>query len=202
MYAHEFRRWLATRRSVRRFRPTPVSAETLQALLDAAAQAPSAHNRQPWRFAVVSAGAARQRLAEAMAEEHRRDLLADGAEPGAVEARLESRRQRLVDAPACVVLCLSMQAMDRYADAKREAAERTMAVQSVALAGGHLLLAAHAHGLGACWLCAPLFAPQAVRQALDLPQDWEPQAAIILGEVAETPEDPGRLPLDQVVARR
>jgi len=202
MHAQEFHRWLATRRSVRRFRPTPISAETLQALLDAATQAPSAHNRQPWRFAVVSVGPARQRLAQAMADKHRRDLLADRADPATVEARLESRRQRLVEAPACVVLCLCMQAMDRYPDGERQAAERMMTVQSVALAGGHLLLAAHAHGLGACWLCAPLFAPQAVRQALDLPPDWEPQAALIIGEVDQTPSDPGRLPLDQVVIWR
>ena len=198
----EFRIWLASRRSVRRFRPGAISDETLREILEAATCAPSAHNRQPWRFAVVSPGPARDRLAMAMGEKHRRDLLVDGQDPVAVEARLESRRRRLVDAPACVVLCATVQPMDRYPDSEREAAERTMAMQSLALAGGHLLLAAHAHGLGSCWLCAPLFAPQAVRQALDLPQDWEPQAAIILGEIEEAPQDPGRLTLDQVVVWR
>jgi len=198
----EFRIWLATRRSVRRFRPGAVSDDRLRQILEAATFAPSAHNRQPWRFAVVSPGPARDRLAAAMGEEHRRDLLADGLEPAAVEVRLESRRRRLVDAPACIVLCATVLSMDRYPDSGREAAERTMAMQSLALAGGHILLAAHAHGLGSCWLCAPLFAPQAVRQALDLPKDWEPQAAIILGEIEEVPEDPGRMSLDQVVVWR
>jgi coenzyme F420-0:L-glutamate ligase / coenzyme F420-1:gamma-L-glutamate ligase len=77
-----------------------------------------------------------------------------------------------------------------------------MAMQSAALAGGNLLLAAHANQLGACWLCAPLFTPEAVRRALSLPEDWEPQAAIILGEPDTTPADPGRLPVDQVVVWR
>ncbi|MEZ4580208.1 MAG: nitroreductase family protein [Caldilineaceae bacterium] len=42
----------------------------------------------------------------------------------------------------------------------------------------NLLLAAHAHGLGACWMCAPLFVPDLVRTVLDLPPAWEPQALI------------------------
>jgi nitroreductase len=41
-----------------------------------------------------------------------------------------------------------------------------MAVQSVALAGGHLLVAAHALGLGGVWMCAPLFASSIVKNRL------------------------------------
>jgi nitroreductase len=77
-----------------------------------------------------------------------------------------------------------------------------MALQSCALAGGHLLLAAHASGLGACWMCAPLFAPDVVRQALALPNDWEPQAAIVLGYPAESGEARGRKPVDEVTLWR
>jgi nitroreductase len=62
-----------------------------------------------------------------------------------------------------------------------------MATQSLALAGQNLLLAAHAEGLGACWLCAPLFCPHIVRDTLGLPADWEPQAFISLGWPAESP---------------
>lgn len=61
-----------------------------------------------------------------------------------------------------------------------------MAVQSVAMAGQNLLLAAHAHGLGACWMCAPLFCPDVVRSALSLPIDWEPQGLITLGNPAQS----------------
>jgi coenzyme F420-0:L-glutamate ligase / coenzyme F420-1:gamma-L-glutamate ligase len=202
MQLHDFRQWLSTRRSVRRFRPGSVSQETLVGLLEAACQAPSAHNRQPWRFVVVGTAEVRARLAGAMAEKHRADMLADGREARTVEARVAARSNRLVEAPACLVVCVNMQEMDQYPDPQRQAAEHAMAVQSAALAGGHLLLAAHAEGLGACWLCAPLFAPAIVRQVLDLPDEWEPQAILVLGEAAETPDHPGRRPLDEVVVWR
>ena len=76
-----------------------------------------------------------------------------------------------------------------------------MAVQSVALACQNLLLAAHDVGLGACWLCAPLFAPDLVRAALDLPAQWQPQAIITLGYPAESKEKE-RVPVDACVVWR
>jgi nitroreductase len=63
-----------------------------------------------------------------------------------------------------------------------------MTVQSVALACQNLLLAAEAHGVGACWMCAPLFVPELVLRVLALPTDWEPQALITLGYPAESKE--------------
>ena len=65
-------------------------------------------------------------------------------------------------------------------------AEWTMAVQSTALACQNLLLAAHQAGLGACWMCAPLFCPDVVRDALTLSEDWEPQGLITVGYPAQT----------------
>jgi nitroreductase len=77
-----------------------------------------------------------------------------------------------------------------------------MAVQSVAMAGENLLLAASAEGWGACWMCAPLFAGDEARRALDLPQDWEPQGLVLLGEAAEAPAPRGRKSLTDVTLWR
>jgi F420 biosynthesis protein FbiB-like protein len=92
-----------------------------------------------------------------------------------------------------------MAEMDRYPDARRQAAERTMAVQSVAMAGQNLLLMAHAMGLGACWICAPLFCPDTVRETLGLPADWEPQGMILVGFPAGPPRAKDRRPFEAFV---
>ena len=75
--------------------------------------------------------------------------------------------------------------MDRYPDERRSALEKITAIQSVANAAQNLLLAAHDLGLGACWMCAPLFVPDVVRDALALPNDWDAQMMITLGYPAD-----------------
>jgi nitroreductase len=56
---------IASRRSIRRFLPTPVPVETVEAILEVSARAPSGTNMQPWRGYVV-AGAAKDALIEAV----------------------------------------------------------------------------------------------------------------------------------------
>jgi coenzyme F420-0:L-glutamate ligase/coenzyme F420-1:gamma-L-glutamate ligase len=174
------------RRSIRRYRPEPVPRALLDAALEAARWAPSAHNRQPWRFAALESPELKERLAAALGARLRAERLAAGDDPDAVARDVARSHARITAAPVVVVACLSMADMDVYPDARRAAAEHTMAVQSVAMAVQNLLLAAHALGLGTCWLCAPLFAPDAARGALALPDDWEPQALVTLGWPAET----------------
>ncbi len=189
------------RRSIRRYRPDPVPLEIIHALLEAAVWSPSAHNRQPWRFAVVTSPAMKQALAVAMGARLRQDLQADGMPEAVIEADAARSYERISSAPALVALCLTMADMDVYPDERRSRNEYLMAVQSVAMAGQNLLLAAHDAGLGACWLCAPLFVPDVVRAALALPDDWQPQALITLGYPAETREKTRRAVEEMVVWR-
>ncbi|HML21191.1 MAG TPA: nitroreductase family protein [Aggregatilinea sp.] len=173
------------RRSVRRYQDRTVSDAALWRILDAARWAPSAHNRQPWRFAVLVDPARREQLARAMGERFRMDLAADGLDSDQIERQVTRSYQRISGAPAVIVVCMSMTDMDVYPDERRAGAERIMATQSVALAVQNLLLAAYDAGLGACWICAPLFCPDVVRDVLDLPGDWEAQALITLGYPAQ-----------------
>jgi coenzyme F420-0:L-glutamate ligase / coenzyme F420-1:gamma-L-glutamate ligase len=178
-------RLILGRRSIRRYTEQPIAPEVLTTLLEAATWAPSAHNRQPWRFCVVTSQEAKERLSAAMGEQWRADLTADGATPEFIERRVAISHTRTTSAAALVIANLSMADMDAYPDPGRAQAEWTMAAQSVALACQNLLLAAEAHGIGACWMCAPLFVPDLVRRVLELPADWEPQALITLGYPAE-----------------
>jgi coenzyme F420-0:L-glutamate ligase / coenzyme F420-1:gamma-L-glutamate ligase len=179
--------WMRERSSIRRYRDDALPAGLIDRLLDAARFAPSAHNRQPWRFAVLD-DASKTRLARAMGERLQADRTADGDAPDDITRDVERSRARIVGAPAVIAACYSLAAMDRYPDARRADAERLMAVQSTAMAVQNLLLLAHAEGLAGCWMCAPLFCPDTVRAALALPPDWQPQALITLGY----PAAPGR----------
>jgi coenzyme F420-0:L-glutamate ligase / coenzyme F420-1:gamma-L-glutamate ligase len=169
------------RRSIRRYQARPISQAVLANLLEAAIWAPSAHNRQPWRFAVVTSDATKQHLAQAMGAQLRADLTADGVAEAVIAADVTRSYERITNAAALIVVCLSMADMDVYQDHQRAACEYIMAVQSCAMAGQNLLLAAHQAGLGACWMCAPLFVPTIVRDALRLAADWQPQGMITLG---------------------
>lgn len=187
------------RRSIRRYADRPVDRGALERALTAATWAPSAHNRQPWRFVVITSAAEKDTLASAMGARLRADRAADGDPADAIEADARRSHARITGAPVVVLACMTMSVMDRYADARRAQAEEVMAVQSTAMALQNLLLAAHAEGLGACWMCAPLFCPDDVRAALDLPADWRPQALITLGHPAGRGKPATRVQLDSVV---
>jgi coenzyme F420-0:L-glutamate ligase/coenzyme F420-1:gamma-L-glutamate ligase len=176
------------RRSLRRYRPDPVPRLLIEQVLTAAVWAPSAHNRQPWRFMVIETQAQKEMLARAMGARLRYDLEADRAAPDSIEKDVARSYERMTSAPVLIVICLSMADMDHYPDARRAQAEYVMAVQSTAMAGANLLLAAHDLGLGACWMCAPLFCPDVVHAALELPEDWQPQGLVTLGYPAEERE--------------
>lgn len=179
---------IRTRRSIRRFEQRPVQSELVDNLLEAAQWAPSAHNRQPWRLVVITTEEQRNALADRMAERLAADLRTDGVSEDVIATDTNRSRTRISGAPILILVCLSMADMDHYPDSWRQNLERMMAVQSASMAAQNLLLMAHAHGLGGCWLCAPLFCRDVVANALSLPADFEPQGLIVVGYPAETRE--------------
>jgi coenzyme F420-0:L-glutamate ligase / coenzyme F420-1:gamma-L-glutamate ligase len=187
------------RRSVRAFRPEPLERAQVEAVLEAARWAPSPHGRQPWRFAVVESPAARARLADAMGAEWRRQLALDGQDEATIALRHAKSRERITGAPVVIVPCLYLEDLDVYPDAERQAAETTMAVQSLGCAIQNMLLAAYALGFESGWMCAPLFCQPTVRAALGLDAALQPQALIPLGYPAKDPMRRPRRPLDELV---
>jgi coenzyme F420-0:L-glutamate ligase/coenzyme F420-1:gamma-L-glutamate ligase len=195
---HSFWKIIQSRRSIRQFRPDPVPEDSVGRLLEAAHAAPSAHNTRPWRFVVLRDAELRRTLAERMAEAYQRDAEEDGQPPEKIRERNRRSIKRIEAAPLAVLACLDETCLPADAG-KRSDGERTLLVQSVAAALENLLLAAHAEGLGACWLCAPAFCPQAVRECLSLPKSWVAQALVVLGHPAEEPARPDGLALEEVV---
>jgi F420 biosynthesis protein FbiB-like protein len=139
-------------------------------------------------MAVITNPGRKLSLATAMGARLREDLSADGLTKDSIDQEVTRSFDRITAAPLLVLLCLTMDDMDRYPDARRMQNELTMAVQSTAMAGENLLLAAHALELGACWMCAPLFCQEAVKQNLQLPSGWQPQGLIAVGYPDEKKE--------------
>jgi coenzyme F420-0:L-glutamate ligase/coenzyme F420-1:gamma-L-glutamate ligase len=77
-------------------------------ILTTATFAPSAHNRQPWRFVVVTDSSVKQKLADAMAMDFERDLASDGLPPEKIQAQIQRSKDRITSAPAAILLCLDM----------------------------------------------------------------------------------------------
>ncbi|MCL5428235.1 MAG: nitroreductase family protein [Chloroflexi bacterium] len=193
--------WLRSRRSVRRFRPDPVPAETITRILETATWAPNAHNRQPWRFVQLASRESREALAGAMGAEFQKTLTADGLTAEEISVQLARSRARILEAPEAILLCLDIDVLDKYEDPARTQGEYLMGVQSVALAGGQLLLAAQAEGLAGVWICSPLFVPTEVSRALGLPESWQAQGLILLGYPVKIPEERPRNSVDQITRR-
>lgn len=191
------------RRSVRKYLTREVSHALVNEVLDAARWAPSPHGRQPWRFAVITRAETKQRLAGAMGEEWRANLEMDGQDAGVVERRLEGSRRRLLDAPVLILVCLYLQDLDVYPDAERQRGEQTMAVQSLGAAAQNVLLAAYDLGLDTGWMCAPLFCPEKVVEALGLDERLVPHALITLGYAEGDPlKRRSRRPPDDLIVYR
>ena len=120
----EFYEVLKKRRSIRLYKDTPVPDDALGRILEAIQNAPTACNRQPFRFFIVKDPVKRERLASVYKEDWLKTapvIVAAASDAGIAWRRREG---------------------DSIADA------------DTAIAMEHFVLAAAAEGLGTCWICA------------------------------------------------
>jgi coenzyme F420-0:L-glutamate ligase / coenzyme F420-1:gamma-L-glutamate ligase len=189
------------RMSVRSFQDRPVPRAALEAMIEAARWAPSPHGQQPWRFVVLTRDEPKQALAAAMGADWHRVLEMDGQERATIQLRLEKSHERIRTAPALILACLYLADLDVYPDADRQHAEEIMAIQSLGAAVQNMLLAAYAQGLDTGWMCAPLFTPQTVRDALGLDVTLKPHALITVGYVYSPPKRRHHRSINELVVR-
>lgn len=161
---------MEARRTVRRFGDRPLADGVVAALAEALHCAPSAGNLESRRFWFVRDGAARDALAEA------------------------SHDQRFVGAAPLVIVCCAHLAS---ASIHGRRGVDLYAPMDVAVAIENLLLAATAMGLGAAWIGD--FDEEGVRRVLGIPSEIRPLALVPVGQAAESPARPQRLPLGELV---
>jgi len=146
------------RTSCRTYDPKPVPRHLLERVLEAARWAPSACNRQPWRFAVVQ-------------EEHVRARLVDEAFLAGIPMRWAQ------DAGAMIVLGMEKSAITHRIAPMISGVDYPLL--DLGIAGEHLVLEAEALGLGACWI--GWIRPKVVRRLVGWPGSVDPVAVITVG---------------------
>ena len=176
------------RRSIRRFKDTPVPRELWQRIFDLALWAPSGMNRQNWKFFVL-AGERKEQMVSICSnsfdylEPHLQERFAE--KPKIIEATRKFF-SRLGNAPVVICAYFEPAGMD---DAT--------SYQNVAAAIQNLLLVAHAEGLGSCWMTGPVHVEAQINKFLGV-ENLKLVAVIPMGYPDETPPVPLRRP-DRVV---
>ncbi|MCX7683609.1 MAG: nitroreductase family protein [Anaerolineae bacterium] len=113
----EFIQTIFARRSIRKYTDRPVSKEDIRTLLEAAMAAPSASNRKPWRFIVVT----ERRTLDALAEAH-------------------PYGKMLYEAPLCISVCGDLTEMEQFWVQDCSAATENLLLAATALGLGAVWL--------------------------------------------------------------
>lgn len=165
---------IKNRRSIRKFKPAPVTDEQIKILLEAAMFSPSACNSRPWRFIAIT----------------NRDLLDELA-----EAHPHAKMM------ATATLCIAIIALPKVQEKVRDGLPAGFYPQDCGAATQNILLQAEAMGLGSCWcgLRPDGEIMQAMAEILDIPDDEIPFCLIAIGEKDENPEPRGKYEEEKVM---
>lgn len=154
---------IMTRTSIRAYTADSISKENIETMLRAAMAAPSAGNKQPWRFVVI---------------ENRATLDSIGANFGSMKMASQ--------ASLGIVVCGDLEAT--FPEEGRD-----YWIEDTSAAMENLLLAAHSIGLGAVWcgIYPMTDRVQAFSEMLSLPENIIPMGVAIIGhpQSAQEPKD-------------
>jgi nitroreductase len=187
---------IKNRRSIRLFIKQEVSDDHINILLQAAHEAPSAHNQQSWRF-IVMRNQKRQELARLVTSK-------SGEFPRPASTLLRMAARSIAGAPAVIAIANSGDLIrhgTQLFKVEKEMAHdffRTMEIQSSAAAVQNLLLAATSLGLATVWLGILYLIKDDVLEFLGEPKG-EFMAVVPVGYAATSSHGPQKQPLGMKV---
>ena len=158
-----------TRRSVREFTDQPVDKATIQDLIQAAVQAPSAVNHQPWAFVVIQDKSLLRSYSD-----RAKALLAKSVDIKLIAFELEETladREFNIFYNAGTLIIICAKPIGQHPD------------WDCCLAAQNLMLAAHGLGLGTCPIgfAWPLMAQPDVKEHLKIAPEYQPILPIVVG---------------------
>lgn len=199
----KFLQFAKSRRSVRKFANRRVTREQIEQLIDAACWAPSNHNRQGWKFIIFDDSS----VIKSLAAEARKIVSESVVEAPGLGRQSADELVHLAGGfeQASVLILVMHKKSPSIGKSILSRATGPLAsgeAISAAMACQNLLLAAHAMGLGACMMTAPLLAGSMWNSIKDLPLGFEPTCLIAAGYQDEIPPVPRRKKLEHVLEYR
>jgi coenzyme F420-0:L-glutamate ligase/coenzyme F420-1:gamma-L-glutamate ligase len=174
---------VVARRSVRAFQPRAVPRAEVERAIALAVQSPAPHHSSPWRFALLEDEGEKRRFSGDMGSAWRDDLTRDGLSEDRIAKILERSHHLLTSAPLLTVCCADMRKSHHYGD-ERELAEWSLFAHAVGAALQTYMLALAERGIASCWISAPVFCREVVRDSLGLDEHIEPHALVLVGYAA------------------
>jgi nitroreductase len=193
---------IAKRRSIRKFKDTPVPEETLLEILDSARLAPSGCNAQPWRFKIVTDAGERKKIAVAAAKQmfiaHAPAVIVacvdiKGYLEGSVSGVQDLAKQRITDPRVAKIIEERTEKMAGYS---RDQLGLSISF-NIAIAVEHIALRALDFGLGTCWV--RLFDEAAVRAVWGLDDNLFACVLMPIGVPDQNPEPRARKTLKEII---
>lgn len=188
------------RRSIRKYLNKSVSKEAIERIIDAGRMAPSAKNRQPWRYIVLGG----ERKAEFL-EHMRRGILREESEPllpdsGTGIPDAKNTHRIMEEAPVLIVI-LNTNCGSPFAEIDTDHRFTEICdTLSIGASIENMLLKAADMGLGTLWIANTCFAYKELTAYLNTTEQLV--GAIALGYAAENPTQRPRKPIEEIVEYR
>jgi nitroreductase len=164
------------RRAVRDYTPDPIPDSTIRQLIDAAIQAPSAVNGQPWSFVIVQDKTLLKEISDRAG-----DLVRGPNMPEKLRDAIDDPTWNIFyNANTLIVICARPGGSHPDWDC--------------CLAAQNLLIAARDRGMGGCiigFAWAALSEPD-IKHKLRIPEEFQVVMPVILGYPKHFPQSPGR----------
>ncbi len=167
------------RRSIRKYKDTPVSDELIQKLIRSAHLAPSGHNTQPWHFIIVNDNNIKEEI-----------------------SKVSHNQKWMLTAPFFMVCIADIRSRikdseDLYIDEESSMFELKKTIRDTAISIQHMVLEAEDNGLGTCWVA--WYKQSELRPVLGIPNDKFVVGIITVGYPDENPNPRPRKNIDDIV---
>jgi len=197
----EFSDVVASRRSIRKFRPENISADSIQLLLDAARLAPSGSNLQPSRFIIAQSPAAKEELGKFTPYKFIAQaavIFVCCADLTAISTK-ETRVGELLKEGAFEGVEMDMNVPSAASPAMDAEMVRAYLSMNVAIAVEHIVLKAVDLGLGSCWIGR--FDRDKVKDFLKLDEDIYPVVLLPVGHPDQSPKERPRFAVEKYLLK-